>query len=184
MPDALLVIDLQVDYFRDGELDRCRDDLVATVNGLVAAARAAGVPVVDVRTEHDPDGSTWTISMREDGGGPAMAGTPGVELVPGLDVEGAETVTKTRDSAFFGTPLAGLLRDHGVDHVVLTGVSTESCVIGTAVDAFAHDLAVTIVSDATASIEWSLHDQALERAQQQYRQEVLTADEVVRRWGG
>ena len=48
--------------------------------------------------------------------------------------------------------------------------------------AFAHDLAVTVVSDATASIEWSLHDDALERLQQQYRQEVATADDVIARW--
>ncbi|WP_139977317.1 cysteine hydrolase family protein [Nocardioides litoris] len=183
MTEALVVIDLQRDYFADGELERCRDDLVATTNGLAAAARAGGVPVLEVRTEHDPGGSTWTISMHEDGGGPVMAGTEGVEPVPGLDLgPDVPVVTKTRDSAFFGTDLADRLRDLGVDHVVLAGVSTESCIVGTAVDAFAHDLAVTLVSDATASIEWSLHDEALQRARKQYRQDVATAAEVAGRW--
>lgn len=182
MVEALVVVDMQQDYFRDGELDRCRDDLVATIDRLAAAAHAAGVPVLEARTEHDPEGSTWTISMREDGGGPAMAGTPGVEPVPGLDLGDAPVVVKTRDSAFHATDLDDRLRALHVDHVVLAGVSTESCIAGTAVDAFAHDYAVTVVSDATASIEWELHDDALERLQQQYRQEVRTADEVVARW--
>lgn len=182
MPEALVVVDLQNDYFSDGELERCRDDLVAATNRLVAAAQEAGLLVVDVRTEHDPDGSTWTISMRDDGGGPGMRGTEGVEPVAGLEIDGATTVMKTRDSAFFGTDLARLLTEHDVDRVVLTGVSTESCIAATATDAFAHDLRVTIVRDATASIEWSLHDDALTRLQAQYRQDVEDADDVVRRW--
>jgi nicotinamidase-related amidase len=179
---ALLVIDLQRDYFADDELERCRDDLVETVNRLVAAARDAGVVVVEVTTVHDPDGSTWTLSMREDGQGMALAGTPGAEPVDGLDTTGATAVTKTRDSAFFGTDLADVLARQGVGHVVLTGVSTESCIAATAADAFAHDLAVTMISDATASVEWQLHDETLQRLQAQYRQEVVTAEEVLRRW--
>jgi nicotinamidase-related amidase len=182
--DALLVIDMQRDYFRDGELERCRDDLVATINRLAAAAHDAGVPVLEVRTVHDPEGSTWTISMREDGGGPAMAGTPGVETVDGLDLGAAPVVVKTRDSGFHATDLAQRLRALEVGHLVLTGVSTESCIAGTAVDAFANDFAVTIASDATASIEWKLHDDALERMQKQYRQEVRTADEIISAWQG
>jgi nicotinamidase-related amidase len=183
MPDALLIIDLQRDYFADGELERCRDDLVATVDRLAAAAHEAGVPVVEVRTEHDPAGSTWTLTMTEDGFGPAMRGTLGAEPVPGLETHGARVVTKTRDSAFFGTDLADDLSELGVDTVVLTGVSTESCIAATATDAFALDLRVVLVSDATASIEWALHDETLERLQRQFRQQVATADAVLTRWG-
>jgi len=56
-------------------------------------------------------------------------------------------------------------------------VSTESCIAATATDAYAHDLRVVLVEDATASIKWELHDQTLERLKKQYRQEVRpTAD--------
>lgn len=184
MSDALVVIDLQNDYFADGELERCRDDLVATVDRLARAAHEAGVPVVEVRTEHDPDGRTWTISMREDDAGMALAGSEGAARVPGLDVldDVADVVRKTRDSAFFGTDLAALLTGHDVDRVVLAGVSTESCIAATATDAFAHDLAVELVEDATASVEWSLHDDTLARLKAQYRQDVVRADDVVARW--
>ena len=35
-----------------------------------------------------------------------------------------------------------------------------------------------LVEDATASVEWRLHDQTLERLHAQYRQEVSSAAEV------
>ena len=180
--EALVVIDLQADYFDDDELERCREDLVATVNRLAAVAHRCGVPVLEVRTVHAPDRSTWTITMLETGQGIAVAGTPGAEPVAGLDLGDALIVTKTRDSAFFGTDLAEVLREQGVERVALVGISTESCVAATAADAFAHDLRVIVVSDATAAITWSLHDDALERLRKQYNQEVLTSEEVERRW--
>ena len=54
----------------------------------------------------------------------------------------------------------------------------------TARDAFAHDLAAVLVSDATASVSWEEHDHTLALLRRQHRQEVLTADVVVARWAG
>lgn len=180
--EALLIIDLQRDYFHDGELERCRDDLVAVVNRLARAADVAGALVVEVRTVHDPDRSTWTLSMLEDDQGMVLAGTDGSRPVPGLDVAGAEPVEKTRDSAFFDTRLAALLDERHVSAVILVGISTESCIAATAADAFARNLRVTVVEDATASIEWSLHDQTLDRLRAQYRQEVVPSERLIERW--
>ena len=182
-PDqALLLIDLQRDYFADPELDRCRDDLVANCNDLVRAAREVGVPVVEVQTVHETDRSTWTLTMVEDGQGVVERGTEGVQRVEGLDPDGAELVEKTRDSAFFGTDLAERLKGVGVRRVVLCGVSTESCIAATARDAFALDLEATLVSDATASVDWSEHDHTLAMLKTQHRQHVLTGAEVAQRW--
>ena len=180
--EALLLIDLQRDYFADPELERCRGDLVATCNELVRVAREVGVPVVEVQTVHEPDGSTWTLTMHEDGQGVAERGTEGVQRVEGLEPGGAEVVEKTRDSAFFGTDLAERLQRAGIDHVVLCGVSTESCIAATARDAFALDLGATLVSDATASVDWSEHDHTLSMLRTQHRQDVVTGAAVVRRW--
>jgi nicotinamidase-related amidase len=180
--EALVLIDLQNDYFADDELARCRDDLVATCNGLVLAAREAGVPVVEVRTVHEPDGTTWTRNMREDGQGMALRGSTGAEPVDGLDTGGAIVVEKTRDSALFGTDLRRVLDERSVHHLVLCGVSTESCIAATAIEAFAHDLGVTMVRDATASVDRELHDDTLAQLADRYRQEVLDAAEVRERW--
>lgn len=182
--EALVLIDLQEDYFADDELKRCRDDLVATCNQLVRAACEAGVPVFEVRTVHEPDGSTWTMSMREDGQGMALRGSPGASPLDGLDTSGATVVEKTRDNAFFGTELPHLLTELSVGRVVLCGVSTESCVAATATEAFARDLGVTMVSDATASLDRDLHDDTLRQLSDRYRQEVRTGAEVRARWEG
>lgn len=50
------------------------------------------------------------------------------DLVTGEHVE----VTKTRDSASFDTDLTARLEQLGVDHLLLCGVSTHSCVSQTA----------------------------------------------------
>jgi nicotinamidase-related amidase len=177
MSTALVLIDLQYDYFADDELERCRDDLVKACNLLIERARAAGAPVVEAQTVHKHDRSTWALNMLADDQGMAFEGSRGAERLDELD-EADHVVVKTRDSAFHDTGLAEWLAEHGVDRLVLTGVSTESCIAATATDAYAHDLRVVLVEDATASVEWELHDQTLARLKAQYRQDVVRADDV------
>ena len=177
MTSALILIDLQNDYFADPELARRRDDLLEHSNELVARARATGAPVVEVQTVHARDKLTWALNMREDDQGMALEGTPGAARLDGLR-EPDHVVVKTRDSAFFGTDLETWLAHRDVDRLVLAGVSTESCIAATAVDAYARDLHVVVVEDATASTEWQLYDETLERLQDQYRQEVRSVAET------
>lgn len=180
--DALLLIDLQSDYFVDEELERCREDLVATCNALADAAHAHGVPVIEARTQHEPDRSTWTLTMLEDGQGMALRGSEGAERAKGLEPGDTELLRKTRDSAFFRTDLERRLRGLGVRRLVLCGVSTESCIAATARDAFAYDFQVVLVEDGTASVSWDEHDHTLATLKTQHRQEVLTGEAVVARW--
>jgi nicotinamidase-related amidase len=180
--DALLLIDLQADYFADDELARCRADVVAACNALAAAAHARDLPVLEVATVHEADRSTWTLTMLADDQGMVLRGTPGADRAEGLDPGPTTRLEKTRDSAFLHTDLEARLRRLGVRRLVLCGVSTESCVAATARDAFARDLEVVLVSDATASVSWEEHDHTLAMLQQQHRQEVLTSAEVVARW--
>jgi nicotinamidase-related amidase len=174
---ALLVIDLQNDYFNDEELARCRADLLDRSNGLVRAAREAGALVVEVQTVHARDKSTWALNMLEDDQGMAIEGSDGARRLDGLLAPDL-CIVKTRDSAFHDTPLEDRLRERGVDRLVLAGVSTESCIAATATDAYARDLRVVLVEDATASVEWRLHDETLARLQRQYRQDVVSARDV------
>ena len=174
---ALLVIDMQNDFFVDDELERCREDLTKACNALIDKAREAGVPVLDVQTVHKHDKSTWALNMLEDDQGMSLEGSEGVQRVDGLQ-PGDVVIPKTRDSAFFDTGLEQRLREAGVERLVLCGVSTESCIAATATDAYARDLRVTLVEDGTASIEWAQHDQTLARLKEQYRQAVVSAADV------
>lgn len=172
-----------VDFFHDPELERCRENLVAACNRLVDAALARRLLVVEVRTLHEADRSTWSLNMLEDADGMTIAGTPGAEPIDGLHHSGTqagiELVTKTRDSAFYRTGLSDLLMRRGVGSFLLCGVSTESCIAATATEAYARDFQVGIVIDATASVRWDLHDHALDSLREQYRQPAMPADEAV-----
>lgn len=181
---ALVIVDMQVDYFNDSELERCRDDLVAACNALVERALAAEVPVFEVRTEHQPDRSTWALNMREDDSGMVIAGTPGANPVPGLLTDGTIAVTKTRDSAFFRTELEDLLAARGIETFALAGVSTESCIATTAADAYARDLRVVMADEAIASVDAELDRRMQKQLEQQYRQPTVPIDEIVFEPGG
>lgn len=175
---AVVVVDMQADFFNDTELERCRDDLVAACNRLTDAAIAADLPVLEVRTVHHPDRSTWALNMHEDGAGMTIEGTAGAAPVDGLH-EGTEVIAKTRDSAFHETVLLERLRALEVDTLLLCGVSTESCIDATATDAYAHDLRIIHVADAEASVDWDLHEQTLAQLEKQYRQPRSSTTEVV-----
>jgi nicotinamidase-related amidase len=175
---ALVIVDMQVDYFNDGELERCREDLVAACNVLVERASAAGAPVFEVRTEHRRDRSTWALNMREDDSGMVIEGTHGAQPVPGLRTTAAEPVIKTRDSAFHRTELEHQLSSQGISSIVLAGVSTESCIATTAADAYARDIRVTLVEHAVASVDPRLNQRTLEQLGQQYRQPTVPLDAV------
>ncbi|KRC64689.1 hypothetical protein ASE12_07865 [Aeromicrobium sp. Root236] len=175
---ALIVVDMQVDYFNDNELERCRDDLVAACNTLAERALAAGAPVIEVRTEHRPDRSTWALNMRDDDSGMVIEGTAGAEPVAGLRTDGTTTVVKTRDSAFFRTELEDLLAAQGIETIALAGVSTESCIATTAADAYARDLRVVIVDEAVASVDPALNRRTQEQLEQQYRQPTVRLDQL------
>lgn len=170
---ALLIIDMQNAFFEDEVLDRSRASLVASCNELIGAAARGGAHVLVARTEHLTDRSTWTLSMLDDGQGFIFRGTAQAEAVEGLQVEGLETVTKTRDSAFFGTDLAGRLRGLGVRDLVLAGVSTHNCVAHTGADAFAADFRVTYVIDAIGSTNERYGEAMLEILSVEYRQPIV-----------
>ncbi len=83
-----------------------------------------------------------------------IAGSPQTELMPELGPEPADLVvnTKRRLSIFRETDLDLLLRDLGVDTVVLCGINTNTCVLCAAFEAFNRDLRVVVISDGVASM--------------------------------
>jgi nicotinamidase-related amidase len=146
---AVLALDLITDFaFPDGpRVRRALEARATTIRRLLDRARATNVPVIYV---NDNLGS-W----RSDS--PAMiarctqARLPGAELVLSLVPEAAdEIILKPRHSAFFGTPLEMLLGDHGIDTLVLAGISAESCVWMTACDAHTRGFSLVVPRDTLA----------------------------------
>ncbi len=106
---------------------------------LLAAWRAAGLPLLHVRHDSVKPGSPFT------------PGTPGNALRPGFQPRGDEPlVTKSVNAAFIGTDLDLRLRRLGVDRVVLFGMTTDMCVSTTARVAANLGYRTIVVGDACA----------------------------------
>lgn len=69
---------------------------------------------------------------------------------------GERVVTKTTSGAFNSSPLDEVLREMGVDSLVITGVATNLCVEGTARDASDRSYNCILVSDGTATFDADL----------------------------
>ncbi|MFW2381344.1 MAG: isochorismatase family protein [Acidimicrobiales bacterium] len=148
---AVLVVDMCRAYFEPtSPLFLNRPGVADATTELVAAARAAGVPVVWTRVEYEPggaDGGIWYQKI------PALSsfdrGNPLADWLEGLVPESADlVVTKKHASGFAGTDLAEQLRSLDIDTVVIGGVSTSGCVRATATDASAAGLVPFVVRDA------------------------------------
>lgn len=178
MTAALLIIDMQNAFFEDASLGEHKERLVRACNAAIADAREAGVSVYVIRTEHQRDKSTWTLSMLDDDQGFLFSGSEQAEPVEGLKIDGLPELVKTRDSAFFGTDLLQRLRNLNVDTVVLAGVATHNCVAQTAADAYANNLRVVYAEDAIASTNEEYAQNVLGVLTDEYRQQLMGADEV------
>lgn len=147
---ALLVVDIQNGVAPESP---AREETVRRVVDLVDSARAAGAAVVWV--QHDDD--------------ELPHGTPAWELVAGLvPAAGDGRVSKQHRSAFSGTGLTGLLKEQGVDHVVVVGAQSLFCVDMAGKHALAEGFDVTLVSDGhfngTTETEAGPIEDALARA--------------------
>lgn len=175
---ALMMVDLQNGFFEHGPLKERRAELLQHTRALLAWAHRLGLLVVNVRTQHRADRSTWTLNMLEDDQGFALVGEHGAQPLPELDLGGCVEVIKTRDDAFLGTDLATLLRAQRIGTIVLAGVSTHSCIATTAARAYAENFHVVLASDAIASDRPAVHETTLGLLAEEFRFAVLTSTTI------
>ena len=175
---ALLLIDLQEDFLTPPELREQRSDLVRAVQRWTDWAREHDVPIIEVRTVLPDDKTTWALNMRDDDQPVVLEGTPGAETLTELDLRPDLEIVKRRDDAFHGTDLLDRLRALDVDELVIGGVVTEACIAMTAASAYAHDFRVQIAEDAVTSADADAHRAALKWLRDQYRQDVVSPEEL------
>ena len=92
-----------------------------------------------------------------------LAGLPGTEIMPGLyDPRDFIVDTKKRYDCFVATDLDFMLRRHGINTLLITGINTSSCVLATAIRANVLDYAPVIIEDCVDTMDGrALHDAAL-----------------------
>jgi len=83
-----------------------------------------------------------------------IIGGPGCTVMPQLlDDRDLVVSTKKRYDCFVGTDLDFLLRSHGINTLLITGVNTNSCVLATTTAANVRDYAVIVVEDCVDSMD-------------------------------
>ncbi|GAA1560189.1 cysteine hydrolase [Kribbella lupini] len=158
---AVLVIDMQNDFVEEGaplEFPEGRR-IVPAIQKVLTAARAREMPVVYAAHVHRPGGADLGIHRElyppVAAGEALVDGERGVEILPELTPRPGEPVIKKhRYNSFYATDLEIILRGLGVETVVLTGMTTECCVLGTARGALERGFRSVVVADACASCDY------------------------------
>lgn len=159
---VFLIVDMLEDFFRKPPLSDRREELIGAANEVVGVAREWSAPVIWVRQEFEPDLSDAFLSMRRTGRRVTIKGTPGCELLAGLDRQPHDhEVVKQRYSAFFGTGLDELLEELGCTHTVICGINSHACVRATAIDAYQRDYPVLLPREAIASYDDGYHQESM-----------------------
>jgi ureidoacrylate peracid hydrolase len=158
---AMIVVDMQNDFVAAGapmETPAARA-MVPRLAEALKLCRNAGVRVIFTAHVHRRDGCDMglfddmhpPIASRE----ALVDGTQGTDIYPDLAPEpGEHVIKKHRYSGFFGTDLDIILREWGIDTVIVSGTTTENCCHATARDAMFRNYRVVFLSDATATYDY------------------------------
>jgi len=168
---ALILIDMQRDFLLPGGFGETLGNdvgqlkkVVAPLQRLLAAARAAGMLVIHTREGHQADLSDLPPaklmrgkpSMRIGDPGPygriLIRGEYGQDIVDELaPLPGEIVLDKPGKGAFYATDLNQLLEDNGITKLLVTGVTTEVCVHTTVREANDRGYECLVLSDCVGS---------------------------------
>ena len=139
---ALLVIDIQNDYFPGGAMELAGADEAGRHAGrLLAAFRAKSSPVIHIQHLSIRPGATFFLPD-----------TRGVEIHETVrPVEGETIFRKNFPNAFRQTPLLEHLRGAGITNLVIAGMMTHMCVDTSTRAASDHGFSCSLAQDACAT---------------------------------
>ena len=168
---ALLIIDMQRDFLEPGGFgETLGNDVsllgraVAPIRKVLDAARAAKLLVIHTREGHRPDLSDAPLAKVERGhpskriGAPGpmgrllVRGEPGHDIIPELyPIPGEPVIDKPGKGAFYATDLDALLRNFGIQYLLVCGVTTEVCVNTSVREANDRGYRCVVLEDCCAS---------------------------------
>ena len=187
---CLLIIDIQNDLihpdgahvrFRPNKLtDAQREEIIGNNVKLLHLVRAKGFPVIYIKSVRGQDRWVDTASakmgLRQRDLDYRTDGTWGAEVIDELKPQPGEyAIGKRGHSAFGTTHLHRMLRNLGVNHIIVTGGSIVGCVADSTREGVGLGYQVTLVRDATYPPEW----REIGTAALTNRLDIRTTDEVL-----
>ena len=190
---ALLMVECQRGVVGDlsvlPDLAAAAQPVLETIGRLARAARLHGVTVAHLTYAPLADGRS--VNLRS----PLTRGTastsswgpdrPGADVVAVIGVEVGDLVFERHQgiSPVHRTEVLSVLRNMGIDRLVVTGVSTNLAVPAVAVGAADEDFSVVVVPDATIGVPES-HHRSMLRYSLSFVADLVGADDVVAAWEG
>ncbi|GAM74372.1 isochorismatase [Vibrio ishigakensis] len=152
---ALVIIDLQNDYFPQGKYPLWNtEQTLENIETAIDLAKTDDALIVHVQHIADPAMGIAPFFNE---------GSEGAEIHPRIMAAApeGEVVVKTYADSFHQTNLEQVLLQNGVTHLVLCGMMTQNCVTHTALSKAAEKYEVSVLVDATTTVDEMLHNIAL-----------------------
>jgi len=161
MRPAIIVVDMLKDnlkesprnpYFQEGSA------IISNLQRLLEEGRKRGFPIIFACDSFLEGDFIFKGRMKVH----SLRGTKGADVVDELKPEPSDIILpKRRFSAFFKTDLDQTLRVLGADTIVVTGITTEVCVLMTVMDGLSHDFSAILLEDCSASRTKEFHQRCL-----------------------
>ena len=142
MKSALLIIDIQNDYFPGGKMElEGSPEASLAAQRVLAHFREKELPLIHIQHISPRPGATFFVP-----------GTQGVEIHENVKpLKGEIVLQKNYPNAFRETTLLEHLRRNEIDRLVVCGMMTHMCVDSTVRAAFDHEFQCLVLSDACAT---------------------------------
>jgi nicotinamidase-related amidase len=155
---ALVIIDMQRDFLEPGGFGEALGNdvsllkaAVGPIRNVLNAAREIGLLVIHTREGHRPDLSD-APPLKVHRGDPATRIGPGHDIIPELyPIAGEPVIDKPGKGAFYQTDLELMLKNRGIETLLVCGVTTEVCVNTTIREANDRGFRCIALSDCCAS---------------------------------
>ncbi|KZL13910.1 nicotinamidase/pyrazinamidase [Pseudovibrio sp. Ad26] len=164
---ALLVIDVQSDFTKETSSRKWEPDYLQAridyINALGALARDKGWSVISIR--HVYKGWYTNLLVRLLGEGLGAKGSDGLQMDPRLTTEPDLDLVKSKSDAFGEQAFSEFLKNHEVDHLIVTGLDGNACVKNTTIGALNRGYRVELCDPAILAQNqsaWKLQKEALQ----------------------
>jgi nicotinamidase-related amidase len=178
---AVVIIDMQRDFLEPGGFGETLGNDVSLLQAAVAPCKALlegtrrrGMLIIHTREGHRPDLSDAPKAKVERGAPSMRIGSPGpmgrilIRGEAGHDIvqelyprPGEPVIDKPGKGAFYATDLQTILRNRGIENLIVCGVTTEVCVHTTVREANDRGYRCIVPSDCCASYFPEFHEVAL-----------------------
>lgn len=174
---AVLIVDMINDFQHDNgkQLFKQVLPIAQRIKELKVRAKAAGLPVIYVNDnfKHWRDTFESAIKHAEE------SSDEGRQIVALLRPDDDDyNMLKPHRSGFYKTPLGVLLDELDVDELIITGATTDMCVLSTAHDAQMRKYRIRVPRDTTAALDDKYRDQALDLMERVLDADIAPSDTI------